>query len=74
MAKFLTGVMAGIAIGLLVAPDKGSNTRRKITQSFNDLLGEAKDEMNNMSNQFEGSGDGYNQDTDRPVAKISTDF
>ena len=37
MAKFLTGVLAGIAIGVLMAPDKGSRTRQKITDSAKKL-------------------------------------
>ena len=39
--KILTGVAAGIAagaiIGVLLAPDKGSETRKKIAQKGNDL-------------------------------------
>ena len=58
MAKFLTGVLAGIAIGLLVAPDKGSKTRQKITDALNDLLGEAKDRMNSSAEQFKDQFNG----------------
>jgi gas vesicle protein len=78
MGKFLTGVLAGVAIGLLVAPDKGSKTRQKITDALNDLLGEAKDRVNSSAeqfrDQFNGSDDTFTNDIDRPVAKISTDF
>ena len=78
MAKFLTGVLAGIAIGLMVAPDKGSKTRQKISDALNDLLGEARDRINSSGSQFDdnysGTSDDYNGDVERPVAKISTDF
>ena len=78
MGKFLTGVLAGVAIGLLVAPDKGSKTRQKITDALNDLLGEAKDQMNSSAerfrDQFDGPDDTYTHESDRPVAKISSDF
>ena len=77
MAKFLTGVLAGIAIGVLMAPDKGSRTRQKITDALNDLVSEAKDQMNAagmQSGDSYGRSDDYNRDVDRPVAKISTDF
>ena len=78
MGKFLTGVLAGVAIGLLVAPDKGSKTRQKISDALNDLLGEAKDRVNSSAeqfrDQFDGANDSYTHESDRPVAKISTDF
>lgn len=37
MNKFCTTLMAGIAIGLLIAPEKGSHTRRKITRGIQAL-------------------------------------
>jgi gas vesicle protein len=78
MGKFLTGVLAGIAIGVMIAPDKGSKTRQKITDAFNDLMGEGNDQMNSSGSMsdggFGGADDSYNRDVERPIAKISTDF
>lgn len=46
-SKLVTGVLAGAAVGailgILLAPDKGSETRKKIAKKSNDLSGSVKD-------------------------------
>ena len=48
--KLLTGVLAGAAVGavlgILLAPDKGSETRKKIAKKGNDLSDSVKDGVN----------------------------
>lgn len=50
--KIVLGVLAGIAagtlIGVLIAPDKGSETRRKIRQKGDDLVEGVKEGMTSM--------------------------
>lgn len=38
IGAFLGGAIAGAAIGLLVAPESGKNTRSKITDTVSDFL------------------------------------
>jgi gas vesicle protein len=37
MNKLLFGVLAGFVAGILVAPEKGSDTRKKLRDAFRDL-------------------------------------
>ena len=38
VGAFLGGALAGAAIGILIAPVKGSNTRKKISNTVEDFL------------------------------------
>jgi len=38
MNKVLVALLAGIAVGILVAPEKGSASREKLVNGFNDLV------------------------------------
>ena len=37
MNKVLIALLAGIAVGVLIAPEKGSTSREKLVDGFNDL-------------------------------------
>jgi gas vesicle protein len=53
MNKLLLGFTAGLVVGILFAPDKGSATRQKIADTGSDL----KDKFNDFVDGLTGSVD-----------------
>jgi gas vesicle protein len=56
--KVITGILAGIVVGLLIAPAKGSETRKKLSKTVNDLsdylqdtIDNARDEVNDLADR-----------------------
>lgn len=49
LLAILTGVAIGAGIGILYAPDKGSKTRGKIKDGFDDAKNELKNKLDNAS-------------------------
>jgi hypothetical protein len=48
MNKTLITLLVGIGIGILIAPDKGSETWRKLVDGLNDLKDKIEDEADEL--------------------------
>jgi gas vesicle protein len=51
MKKAFWLIMAGVAIGILIAPDKGSETWKKITGSLDDLKEKARKNIDDLNDK-----------------------
>ena len=49
----LSGFVAGVAVGLMVAPASGSEIRQRIADSASDLAGGIKDKIRNLRTKAE---------------------
>jgi len=54
--KTIIGVLGGVAIGailgILFAPEKGTNTRKKISKKGADVTDELKEKIDNLTNSI----------------------
>ncbi|WEK34919.1 MAG: YtxH domain-containing protein [Candidatus Pseudobacter hemicellulosilyticus] len=73
----LTGVLAGVAIGLLAAPASGAETRQKIADSagslkrkFNKLIGVTSDELDELKDVFQEEVAGLKDDVRERVLEL----
>ena len=48
----LTGVVIGAGLGILYAPDKGSKTREKIKDGYDDAKNDLQNKFDTVSSQF----------------------
>ena len=61
--KILAGILAGVAIGVLIAPAKGAETRKKISRKVDD----ASDYLQDVVERFR---DKVNEMADREIDAI----
>lgn len=71
--KALLGVLAGIAVGALVgtllAPDKGSETRKKLLSKGDDYLDEIKEEFNTLISSLKDKFEQKAEDAEGVISK-----
>lgn len=52
LAGVVIGGAMGFAAGMLLAPDKGSETRKRVRKTMDDITEEFVDKMDDVVNQF----------------------
>lgn len=70
----VAGIAAGAVIGILLAPDKGSNTRKKLADKAGSLSDDLKDGINStlstLENKYNQLQDKYSDLTDNVDKKV----
>lgn len=70
-SKVLLGILGGVAVGaiagILLAPDKGSNTRKKILDSGKGYMDDLKGKFDDLSNEVANKYDNLVSDAKKAV-------
>lgn len=64
IVAILAGVALGAAAGILFAPDKGSKTREKIKEGFDEAKNKAKGKFDEAKSKFQGKYAGTKHDVE----------
>jgi gas vesicle protein len=70
----LGGVAAGALLGILFAPDKGSNTRKKISDKGDDYVDGLKEKLDNFLETITEKFEATKQQAEGFVAKGKTKY
>ena len=76
LVGFLAGAAVGSVLGILFAPDKGTETRRKIADSSTDVTDSLKQKFNDFVDGIKDSYQGVKDDAedlaDEGASKLNT--
>jgi gas vesicle protein len=74
VAALLAGLAAGAALGILFAPEKGSETRGKLNDSLKDLGDAIKDRTNEQLNNISEVADKFVETVKSKISKAEADL
>ncbi len=77
MSRFMTGLLMGVGVGLLLAPEKGEDTREQIAETagnlkdkINKLVGRAGARVDDLKALLENEVDGLSDDVRSRIRTI----
>ena len=74
MNKLFIGFAAGIFVGVLFAPDKGSETRERIARRGKDLKNKFNDLVDSLSSKFEEMADEVDEFAEKAKQKARSQY
>jgi gas vesicle protein len=75
--KFSAGLISGLVLGILIAPDKGQETRKKVKETaeswkhrLNNLFGKGENELDELKDILENEAKDLNHDVRQRLLKL----
>jgi gas vesicle protein len=72
MTAIAAGAVAGFVVGILFAPDKGSETRKKIDKKTGEVLDQVKDKIQAGKEKIEQLAENLKQSSDEFKERFKT--
>ena len=74
IGALVLGALVGAALGVLFAPDKGSNTRKKIMGGAKDLADDLKQKMREEANVFRAKAEELEEMAEGKIADMTSNM